>query len=113
VRYETYFTSSLPSKLEIAIYECDTEKAPSRVDSTVHHLCNITSKIDVSFNSLPKETNENGLEYRTLRYSVEMRTEEAALHFDVCINGVKQGGSKVDVKFMEGESQFSLGPELY
>ena len=114
MNYRKYLKSHLPSnELEIAIYECETTAAPSRMDSTVHHLCNITSKIDTPFSSLPKETNSNGLEFRILDYYVEMKTEEAALQFDVYVNGVKQGGSKIEVKFMQIGSEFSMEPDLY
>ena len=97
--YRAYLKDPGPH-FTVSLYQCEDEKAPSRKIKSVTKLCTIECELDVPFSSLPLSMNPSGEIYRKLNYNLEMVPSGASVEFSVYIDGRKQGGENVAIKFM-------------
>ncbi|TLS21543.1 uncharacterized protein PpBr36_10253 [Pyricularia pennisetigena] len=93
------FGTTLPTTMEISLYDCDDPVAPIRRTDVVKSMCTITFESKVNKEDYSQLTNKLGKRYRRLDYEIEMVPQGASVEFGVYIGGRKLGAQSVNVRF--------------
>lgn len=88
------------ANLRVSIYECDDDVAPSRIDTSVRKLCDISiTPGDVEYYMLENYIGKNGRLLKRWSYELEMLPSGAATEFAVYYKGKKIGSQNIAVEF--------------
>ncbi|KAI0799127.1 hypothetical protein GGR55DRAFT_684312 [Xylaria sp. FL0064] len=95
--YRTKREEQFDGTLSIQLFQCNEEVPPTRHSLSVQKLGTLYCVLDVRYSDLPDFNIEKGL--KELTYEIEMVPSGASLDFSVYIDGRKQGGRSVEMRF--------------
>ncbi|KAI0520770.1 hypothetical protein F5B22DRAFT_50830 [Xylaria bambusicola] len=92
-----FWESEFDGTLCVSIFECDGEVPPTRRADNVKRSGTLCCALDIQFSDLQKTGYKEGL--RELAYEIEMVPSGASLEFVLYVDGKKQTGESVEMKF--------------
>lgn len=78
------------------IHYCTAETAPKTLNSNVRNLCKLTAHFSPeTYYELPQKRNPNGVVYRKLNYSIEMKVTSSGLDWMLHYEGQEKGRATI------------------
>jgi hypothetical protein len=86
-------------KLNLAIYQCNDDKPPSRLIESVKPFCEASFKIETPYIGLADHVTTGGNHVKMLEFDIQMIPSGASIEFVVLHKGKRVGSQSIDIKF--------------